>query len=165
MKSRVPLYKRRWSTLTPRQKAQREQALQVLSEMRKANKSLKQTSYQVGITAHSVIRNTNALRKDLSGKWRAKKYDRISRVMKINEKGKEVSIDINDSRTASLIGKYQSAVGQFLNSGNLAALKRFHGRGIRDIDGNYHILECYPKALKAIHEKIEEPEFYEVYSS
>lgn len=165
MKKRLALHKRRWSTLTPRQKAQREQALQVLNEMRKTNKSLKHTSYQFGITSRSVVRNTNAFRKDSSGKWQAKKYDWISRVMRINEKGKEVSVEINDSRTASLIGRYQSAVGQFLNSGQSAVLKRFRGRKIRDIDGNYHVLETYAEALKTIHERIEEPEFYEVYSS
>ena len=84
--------------------------------------------------------------------------------MKINENRKEISIQINDSRTASLIGRYQNAVKQFLNTGNKKVLRRFRKKKIKDIDGNAHSFETNPESLIEINQRIEEPEFYEVYT-
>jgi len=84
--------------------------------------------------------------------------------MKINENGREVSIEINDSRTASLIGRYHNAVKQFLNTGNRKKLRKFKNKKIKDAQGKLHLLETNPKSLIQINERIEEPEFYQVYS-
>ena len=77
---------------------------------------------------------------------------------------KYCSIEINDSRTASLIGRYHNAVKQFLNTGNKKALKKFRKKKIKDINGNLHSLETNPDFLIDINERIEEPEFYELYA-
>jgi len=84
--------------------------------------------------------------------------------MKINENGKETSIQINDSRMASLIGRYQNAVKQFLNTGDKKTLRKFSRKKIKDVDGNLHSLETNPDFLIDINERIEEPEFYELYA-
>jgi len=84
--------------------------------------------------------------------------------MKINENGKEISIQINDSRTAALIGQYHNAVKKFLNTGDKKALRKFRRKKIKDIDGNLHSFETNPNSLIAINERIEEPEFYELYA-
>jgi len=109
------------------------------------------------------LNNTNAFRKT-QRRWSAKRFDKIPRVMKINEKGREVSIQINDSRTAALIGQYHNAVKKFLNTGDKKTLRRFRKKKIRDIDGNLHSLETNPNSLIEINERIEEPEFYQVYA-
>ena len=84
--------------------------------------------------------------------------------MKINENGKETSIQINDSRTAALIGRYHNSVKQFLNTGGKKTLRKFRRKKIKDIDGNLHSLETNPDFLIDINERIEEPEFYELYA-
>ena len=109
------------------------------------------------------MNHTNAFRKK-ERRWTAKRLDRIPRVMKINENGREISIQINDSRTAALIGQYHNAVKKFLNTGNKKALRKFRKKKIKDIDGNLHSLETNPNSLMEINERIEEPEFYQVYA-
>ena len=84
--------------------------------------------------------------------------------MKINENGKEISIQINDSRTAALIGRYHNAVKKFLNTGDKKTLKKFRKKKIRDMDGNLYSLETNPDSLIEINKQIEEPEFYELYA-
>jgi len=161
---RVSIHKRSWSSLTPQQKLLRKKSLQVLSEARKSRGSLSKISKKNGISSSTVIHNTNAFRKTRR-RWTAKRSDKIPRVIKINEKGREVSIEINDSRTASLIGRYHNAVKQFLNTGNKKALKKFRKKKIKDIHGNLHSFETNPASIIEINERIEEPEFYELYAT
>lgn len=158
------LYKLPYPVLTAREKYFRDISLEVLSEARRSRKSLMSVSNAHNISAEMVRNNTHAFRKQ-NGRWVAKKYDKISRVMKINENGEESSIEIADSRVASVIGRYHGTVGQYLNTGNAEALRPFKNKRIKDAKGHYHILETDPKILKEIAEHIEEPEFYEVYSS
>ena len=109
------------------------------------------------------MNHTNAFRKK-GRRWIAKRFDRIPRVMKINEKGKEISIEINDSRTASAIGRYHNAVKQFLNTGKKEQLRKFKNKKIKDSNGKVHSFETNPEALIDINEAIEEPEFYQLYA-
>ena len=161
--SKIPLYKRRWSSLNPRQKLLREKSLSVLSDARKSNQSLSKLSKKQDISRKTVLNNTNAFRKRRS-RWDVKRFDKVPRVMKINENRKEVSIQINDSRTAALIARYHNSVKQFLNTGNKKVLRRFYKKKIKDIDGNAHSFETNPESLIEINQRIEEPEFYEVYT-
>ncbi len=146
------------------QKLLREKSLSVLSDARKSNQSLSKLSKKQGISRKTVLNNTNAFRKR-QRRWNAKRFDKIPRVMKINENGKEVSIQINDSRTASLIGRYHNSVKQFLNTGDKKALRKFRRKKIKDIDGNLHSFEINPASIIEINEQIEEPEFYELYAT
>jgi len=161
--SKIPLYRKRWSNLSPKQKLLREKSLSVLSEARKSRQSLSKLAKKNDISPKTVLNNTNAFRKTRR-RWSAKRFDKIPRVMKINENGKETSIQINDSRTAALIGRYHNAVKKFLSTGNKKALRKFYRKKIRDIDGNLHSLETNPESLIEINERIEEPEFYELYA-
>ncbi len=158
-----PLYRKRWPNLSPKQKLLRERSLAVLSEARKSRKSLSKLATQHSISPKTVLNHTNAFRKK-GRRWTAKKFDRIPRVMKINEKGREVSIEVNDSRTASLIGRYHNAVKQFLNTGKKEQLRKFKNKKIKDSEGEHHLLETNPDSLIQINEAIEEPEFYQVYA-
>ena len=162
-KRKIPIHKRPWSVLTPRQKFFREKSLSILSQTRRSKKSVTKLANEHEISLTTVLYNTKGFKKS-GRRWIAKRSDKISRVIKINEKGREVSIEINDSRTASLIGRYHNAVKQFLNTGNKKALKKFRKKKIKDINGKFHSLETNPQSLIEINERIEEPEFYELYA-
>ena len=159
----VPISKRSWNALNPRQKSLRERSLEVLSKSRKSSQSLSRIAKDLGISVKTVIHNTNAFKKT-NRRWIPKKYDKISRVMKISENGKEVSIEINDSRKASLIGKYHNSIRKFLESGDEKLLSKFKNKRIKDTNHVFHLFETNPNKIIEINSRIEEPEFYEVYS-
>ena len=156
----TPIYKRSWSSITKRELNTRAKSLEVLRKV-KNGQSLSKASRELHITPKTVIKHTNAFRKS-KRKWIAKSLDRISRVMSIYENGQEEWIEIRDSRTASKIGKYNSAVNQFLRTGNEDILKQFI-KPFKDSKGNLHFFETDPDKLNEITRSLEEPEFYEIY--
>ncbi len=156
----IPIYKRSWSELTNKERRSREKSLEVLSKVRKGQ-SLSKASSELHTSPETVIKNTNAFKK-VNNKWVAKKQDKISRLMGIYENGKQEWIEIKDSRTASIIGKYNSTVREFLRTGNTDVLKQFE-KPIKDSGGNIHYFETDPKKITEIIESQEEPEFYEIY--
>jgi hypothetical protein len=155
-----PIYKRSWSSLTNRELNRRMKSLEVLSKVRNGQ-SLSRASRQLHTNPETVIKNTNAFIK-VKGKWIAKFQDRISRVMSIYENGKQQWIEVRDSRIASRIGKYNSAVNEFLKTGNKDILKQFK-KPFKDAKGKLHYFETDPDKLYEIAERQEEPEFYEIY--
>ena len=158
----APLYKRAWDTLNSKEQSARDRSLGVLSHARKSNQSLTRLARERKISVRSVLRATDGFKK-VGGRWMAKKTDRIPRIMKINEDGKERWIEIRDSRSASLIGKYHSAVREYLDTGNTAVLAEFKGKRVKDSSGKWHTLETNPNALKEINTRIEEPELQDIY--
>jgi len=156
----TPIYKRSWSSITKRELNTRAKSLEVLRKV-KNGQSLSKASRELHIKPETVIKHTNAFIKS-KGKWIVKSQDRISRVMSIYENGQEEWIEIKDSRIASRIGKYNSAVNQFLRTGNEDVLKQFI-KPFKDSKGNLHYFETDPDKLNEIAESLEEPEFYEIY--
>jgi len=162
-KRQVPKHKLSWQALSPKEKSQRKTALNVLSDVRNNGKSLYKACKEKGVTVKTVLKSTNAFKK-VGNRWTAKEFDRISRIMKISEDDEETSIEINDSRTASLIGRYHNAVKKYLETGNTSELDKFKGKTIKDAQGNTHVFETDTEALDEIHESREDEEFYEIYS-
>jgi len=159
----IPLHKRPWSKLSPRQKMLREKSLAVLSELRNTKiKTLPQAANDNDVTVKNVIKHTNGFKK-VNGKLVVKKWDRISRPMRVNTSGKDQSVEIMDSRTASVVGRYHNAVKQFLNTGDKSNLVKFRNKKVKDSNGKLHRLETDPQKIISINEKIEEHEFYELY--
>lgn len=156
----IPIYQRSWSSLNKRELSSRAKSLEILSKV-KQGKSLTKASRESHISPKTVVKNTNAFKKQ-RGKWVPKAYNRISRVMSINENGKQEWIEVRDSRTASKIGKYNNSVKQFLITGNADILKEFN-KPIKDAKGNLHYFETDPNKLTEIMEAQEEPEFFEIY--
>ncbi|MDH5463951.1 MAG: hypothetical protein OEW49_06545 [Nitrosopumilus sp.] len=159
----TPIYKRPWGRLTPRQKLAREKSLAVLKVMRNSKNSLHVIARQNNIQVKTLKSHTNGFKK-VNGVLVAKKWDAIPRVMLINEDGKTMSIEIKHSRTAGVIGRYHNAVKYFLNSGDKSKLNKFRNKKIKDSSGKIHRLETDAEKIMKINQKIEEPEFYEVYS-
>ena len=161
----TPLFQRPWKKLSPRQKLLREKSLTVLSELRNTkSKTISQAANDNNITVKNVIKHTNGFKK-VNGKPVVKRWDRIKRVMRVNTGGNEKSLEIRDSRTASVVGRYHNAVKQFLNTGDKTKLKQFRNKKVRDSKGKLHKLETNPDEIIRINQRIEEPEFYEVYNT
>ena len=161
----IPLHKRPWRRLSPRQKLLREKSLAVLTELRNSKtKTLPQAANNHNITVKNVIKHTNGFKKT-NGKLVVKRWDRIKRVIRVNTSGKEKSIEIGDSRTASVVGRYHNAVKQFLNTGNKSKLSKFRNKRVKDSKEKLHKLETNPEEIIKINQRIEEPEFYEVYNT
>ena len=133
-----PVYKRSWSTLTKRKLNFREKSLEVLSRVRKGQ-SLSNASKELHIKPDTVIKNTGAFKK-VKGKWIAKSQDHISRIMSIYKNGKQEWVEVKDSRIASKIGKYNSAVNEFLRTGDVRKLRPFN-RPFKDANGENVIIE------------------------
>jgi hypothetical protein len=160
-KRKIPIYKKSWNQLIPEEMELRVRSLEVLTKARTTNKSLTKIAKQNGISLKTVLHNTNAFKK-VNRRWVAKRFDKIPRSMKINEKGKKISVEINDSRHASTIGKYHNAVKE-LKNGNKKKIKEFSKIKIRDSNNKLHSFEVRPKKLLEIEERVEEPEFVDVY--
>jgi hypothetical protein len=159
-RKKEPIYRRSWTSITDKQAKHRKKALEVLREVRNG-RSLSKASKELHIKPETVIKHTNAFKK-VKGRWIAKSQDRISRIMSIYVNGQEEWIEVRDSRIASKIGKYNSAVKEFLISGNEAVLEPFK-KPFKDGNGKLHYFETDPNKLYEIAVSREEPEFYEIY--
>ena len=160
----TPLFQRPWKKLSPRQKLLREKSLTVLSELRNTkSKTISQAANDNNITIKNVIKHTNGF-KNVNGKPVVKRWDRIKRMMRVNTDGQEKSVEVKDSRTASVVGRYHNAVKQFLNTGDKSKLSKFRNKKVKDSKGKLHRLETRPDEIIRINQRIEEPEFYEVYN-
>jgi hypothetical protein len=152
----------KWSMLKPKESHTRERSLEALRLMRKKGYSLTKASKVAGTTPETVRKHTGALKK-IGNRYTPKKYDTVSREMRINANGREIWVSVKDSRHASKIGKYQNAVKQYLNTGDESYLKPFRKKRIRDSDGNYHTFETDPHTLHEIQERRPNEEFFMIY--
>lgn len=161
----IPIYRKAWSELSEKQKSRRERSLSVIKEARRRKAtSLSEIALEHKTSLRTVQNNTNALRK-INGRWQVKKRDRIHRSMIINENGKAISIETNDSRNASIIGRYHNAIKQYTKHGKTAQLSKLSKKKVRDSKGNLHTLETNLEVILKIEERIEsEPDRPEVYS-
>ena len=163
-KKKIPLHKKSWKALNAKQKAIRRRSLDVLAESRTSKKSVSKIAKENNISVRTVQNNTNALKKK-KRRLVPKRFNKISRMITINENGKAVSVEINNSRTASVIGRYHNAVKQFLRTGDSSKLSSFENKRIRDASGKFHSFETDTDEIIRIEEKVEEPEFREIYAS
>ena len=85
--------------------------------------------------------------------------------MIISENGIDTSVIIRNSKSASIIGKYQNAKRHFLESGDDSKLKEFSKIKLKDIDGKIHRFETNPEKIIDIEDRKEEPESFEIYKS
>ena len=71
----------------------------------------------------------------------------LPRRVLILSKKRAVTITVGDAETASFVGRYASAVGQFLATNRKALLDPFIGHGVRDRAGKFHPFETDPNTL------------------
>jgi hypothetical protein len=97
--------------------------------------------------------------RESGGRWLV--VGRFLRRMPIFSGGQQLAITTR-SRSASLIGRYMSAVGQFLSTNDASALAEFEGRGVKDSHGNVYKFETDPNVLYKLSSAGGEP-FEDVY--
>ncbi|MGY5147462.1 MAG: hypothetical protein ACW9W4_05650 [Candidatus Nitrosopumilus sp. bin_7KS] len=161
-KKTIPIHQRSWNELTPRQKNKRVKSLDVITQSKNTKKSLSVIAKEKGISFRTVQNHTNAFKKE-NGKWIPKRFDRISRMLVINENGKAKSIEVKDSRVSSVIGSYHNAVKTYLDTGNPKSLKKFSKKRIKDVNGKSHKFETNLQKIIEIEEKVESRELREIY--
>jgi hypothetical protein len=106
-------------------------ALHVLARMRRTGEALTAAAREVHIDPRTVRKYLGAeLRGITNGEVQPTKADRRVRNMLIpTEKGVEPS-SIHGSKEASQLGRYMSAVGKYLTTGDISGLEEFEGQTI-----------------------------------
>jgi hypothetical protein len=108
----------------------------VISKMRSEKTSLQKAAKEKGVSPRTVKRWAgSALQQRTSGKWVAKKSDRLLREMKIPTSEGPRVILLRGSRQASKLARYSTAVQRYLETGNAGKLGRFQAQFIRDASG------------------------------
>lgn len=126
----APRTAKRFFALSEEKQAEWNDVTRVISKMRTNRMSLTQAAIEVGIDPHSVTKlGKSALRKRKNGQYVAKRSDTLLRVLTIPTADGLREIVTRDSRQASQLGRYWSAVATYLKSGDAAQLEKFsHGR-------------------------------------
>jgi len=120
---------------------------QVVTEMR-AGASRRQASQKFDLDPRTVQQLARpALRKLRNGRWVAKPHDRLLRVLVTATRKGLREIGVRDSRQASLLGKYWTAVERYRDTGDPSALREFRGQHIVDASGKRRRLLTDLRAL------------------
>ena len=109
--------------------------VQVPAEMRAQGTSLPQASRRLGVSPKTVLRLAGSAFTKRRGRYRVKPTDRLLRVQVIPSRKGLREIATRDSREASLIGEYWSAVEKYLTRGDASALRRLPRKSVIDAGG------------------------------
>jgi hypothetical protein len=113
-----------------------DKAVQVPAEMRRLDLSLSQASRKFKVSTKTVLRVAGPAFTKKRGKYQVKPVDRLLRVLVIPGKKGLREIVVRDSREASVIGQYWSAVEKALGPAqDAAALLKLPRKTVRDENG------------------------------
>jgi len=146
----------------------RAKTLEVVGIARRTGKPIQDLARQYGLTLEEIKKHTGAVKK-LGDTWTVTAYDHTPRIMIIFENGREVQIEVDDSREARKIGKYHNAIGRYLATKGAAKekalreLKNYGSIRIKDSSGQLHSLETDPTVIRDIVTSKEVPEYPEPY--
>ncbi|SMH71347.1 hypothetical protein [Candidatus Nitrosotalea okcheonensis] len=163
MKRRNENWKVDLDLLTPKQLAKYHDSIEALYLIRHGS-LLKKASKITRVSVSTIKKYVGSTLRVNNRKTIARKSDSLLRKMSIYENGKEVFIQVKGRKKASLIGKYHSAIGR-LDQNDMTKLQSFQEIKIRDIKGKVHKFEINVDKIKQILERIEEPEFFDIYRS
>ena len=105
----------------------------VISTMRTEGVSLSRAARQFEIDRRHVVKLAkSALRKRKSGRYAAKSSDKLLRILAVPTAHGVQELATRDSRQASVLGRYWSAVQRYLQTGDDSALRHFKGQSIID---------------------------------
>jgi hypothetical protein len=109
--------------------------LSVISRMREGV-SRTRAMREAGVTRTQVNRfGASALQKLKNGRYVAKTYDRLLRIVMVVSNEGVVEVATRDSRQASKAGKHSAAVHRYLQTGDTSALAQFEGQHVIDRKG------------------------------
>src|SRR5581483_1939152 len=94
-------------------------ATRVIQKMRREGISVTRAAKEYGISRKKVVDLAgSALRKQTNGRYVAKRFDKLLRVLVIPSRQGPMEIAVRDSRTASKIAAYSEAVRKFVQTGD-----------------------------------------------
>jgi hypothetical protein len=132
----IPKTAQQYSRMTASSQEKWNRVVHVISKMRSHQVSLTSASKEVGIDPRTVTKLCqSALKKNSNGRFATKPKDRMLRILVIPGLGGLTEVAVNDSRQASLIGKYSDALQKYLRTGNASGLNEFSRRGFIDASG------------------------------
>lgn len=106
-------------------------AMRVLARMRRTGETLSAASREEGIDPRTVRNYLGGeLRQLANGKIQPTRTDRRPRRMLIPTARGTTPVTIRGSEQASQLGRYMSAVGKYLRTGDTGALDEFEGQAI-----------------------------------
>lgn len=109
---------------------------QIPAKMRSENISATRAARDLNVSPSQVFRWARpAFRKLSSGKYVAKRTDRLLRVLVMPSNKGLIEIAVSDSREASLLGEYWNAVDRFLRTGDSSGLQQLRKKRITDAGG------------------------------
>lgn len=150
--------------LSVAQKIQREKSYRVLAMM-KSGESFTLSCSKSKIDPRTVRKHISIALYKRNNRIKPKKRDHLLRNMRTNELGRDVFVELSDSREATRLAQYHDAVRAYLQNGELGPLNGYRGQGVVDSSGDFHAFETNPKALVTLYEQFEQPEFYSVYET
>ena len=122
-----------------------------VSKMRVDRASLHQAAAEFGATPRQVLRlGGAALRKLKNGRYVAKAFDQLLRVLVLPTMEGVREIAVIDSRQATLLAEYWNAVQRYLETGDDSALKKFRGKQITDANGHHFEMLTAPEELEPL---------------
>jgi hypothetical protein len=136
--------------LSPAERLAWHDAMHALSLMRRERLSRAAAAREAGISVEALEKYAGpAIRRDRSGRYRPSKSDSLLRQIRYDTPRGPIWLDVRDSQTASLLGQYAAARGQFLERGDVSALRKFRGVRIR-VGGVSYPLITDPVAITMI---------------
>ncbi|MFW5852451.1 MAG: hypothetical protein ACOCUR_00300 [Nanoarchaeota archaeon] len=154
-----------WDLFTKSQKIEYKQALEVLRLMRKKKvSSLTEGAKKVNLSIKTIIKYLGKNVRKIKGRYHVTNSDSLIRRMNFFELGRRTNITVTNYADAHLIGQYFSAVGRLSKYQDENALKPFENVTIIDAEGRKRKFETDPDKVRLILSRIEDIEFFEVYS-
>jgi hypothetical protein len=130
--------------LRPAEREARRRSLEALRIMRRERRSLSRAAREAGTTPKTVRRYTDgALQSSSGGRFKARRADRLLRVMNVLSTEGHLTVVVRGSDAASLVAEHANAVQHYLTTGDTSALDRFADKRVAGVT-----LETDPDAIE-----------------
>jgi hypothetical protein len=127
--------------LRPASKATHTRALEALSLMRGRGLPIKQAAKEVGTTVEAVLKYAgSALGRGARGGYTPRPYDHLFRQLRALTPSGVESIEVRDSRSASLLSRHANAVRRYLETGDTHLLREFRRKAVHSYKRGYRLL-------------------------
>lgn len=131
-----PRTSKQFLALPDPQKETWNRVVHVISKMRSEGVSLTKASRELDLDPR-IVRNRagSALRKTKSGRYVARRNDKLLRMLVIPSPQGLIEVAVRDSEVASKIAEYSDAVKKYLQTGDASRLKKFRRMKLLDEKG------------------------------
>jgi hypothetical protein len=127
-----------------------QRSLEALNLMRARGYSLAKAAREAGVGARTVLRRVgSALTAGPDGRYAATAWDRLPRTMRFLTPRGLANVTVTDSRLASHLAAYMSAVHRYLDTGDRRALAAFRGQAFVGPKAKYAFITD-PKTLERL---------------